>query len=74
MSEIIDDETAAKLIRHIRQTEHESPHFQATMINFVWSLHQSDGDLDEITLDEDDVEEVLSGMPTNPKRELAFMD
>ncbi|WP_248895447.1 hypothetical protein [Haloplanus halobius] len=74
MSEIIDAETTAKLIKHIRQDDHESPHFQATMINFVYSLHQSDGNLDDIPLDDDEREEILSGLPTDPEKELAFLD
>lgn len=74
MSDILDDETAAKIIRNIRQNEQESPHFQATMINFVYSLNQSDGGLDDIELDEEEVEEILDSMPTNPELELAHMD
>jgi hypothetical protein len=74
MSDILDDETAAKIIRNIRNNEQESPHFQATMINFVYSLNQSDGGLDEIDLDEEEIEEILAGMPTNPELELQYMD
>ncbi|AXG05035.1 hypothetical protein DU500_00555 [Haloplanus rubicundus] len=74
MSDILDDETAAKIIRNIRNNEQESPHFQATMINFVYSLNQSDGGLDEIDLDEEEIEEILTGMPTNPELELQYMD
>jgi len=74
MSDILDDETAAKIIKNIRESEQESPHFQATMINFVYSLHQSDGGLDEIDIDEAEIEEILDGMPTNPELELAHID
>jgi hypothetical protein len=74
MSDILDDETAAKIIKNIRDNDQESPHFQATMINFVYSLNQSDGGLDEIDLDEDEVAEILGGMPTNPELELQYMD
>ena len=74
MSDILDDETAAKIIRNIRNNEQESPHFQATMINFVYSLNRSDGGLDDIDLDEDEIEEILAGMPTNPELELQYMD
>jgi hypothetical protein len=44
------------------------------MINFVYSLNRSDGGLDEIDLDEDEIEEILAGMPTNPELELQYMD
>jgi predicted nucleic-acid-binding protein len=74
MSDILDDETAAKIIKNIRQNEQESPHFQATIINFVYSLHQSDGGIDEIELEAEEVEEILDSMPTNPELELAHMD
>jgi len=74
MSDILDDETAAKIVKTIRENEQESPHFQATMINFVYSLHQSDGGLDEIDLDEGEVDEILQDLPTNPKLELTYMD
>jgi hypothetical protein len=74
MSDILDDETAAKIIKSIRQNDQDSPHFQATMINFVYSLNRSDGSLDEIHLDEGDPEEILNEMPTNPELELAYMD
>jgi len=74
MSDILDDETAAKIIKNIRENDQPSPHFQATMINFVYSLHQSDGGLDEIELGEGEAEEILSGMPTNPEVELTHMD
>ncbi|MEF8857262.1 MAG: hypothetical protein V5A16_07580 [Haloplanus sp.] len=74
MNDILDDETAAKIIKSIRESEQESPHFQATMINFVYSLHQSDGGLDEIELEAEEVEEILSDMPTNPELELAHID
>jgi hypothetical protein len=74
MSDILDDETAAKIIKNIRQNEQESPHFQATIINFVYSLNQSDGGLDDIELDEGEIEEILDSMPTNPELELAYMD
>jgi hypothetical protein len=74
MSDILDDETAAKIIKNIRQNEQESPHFQATIINFVYSLHQSDGGIDEIELETEEVEEILDSMPTNPELELAHMD
>jgi hypothetical protein len=74
MSEILDDETAAKLIKTIRENDQDSPHFQATMINFVYSLHQSDRSLDDIELEADEMEEILRGMPTNPELELAYMD
>jgi len=74
MSDILDDETAAKIIKNIRESEQESPHFQATMINFVYSLYQSDGGLDDIDLTEGEVEEILKEMPTNPELELAHMD
>jgi hypothetical protein len=73
MSEIIDEETAAKIITHIRQSDQDSPHFRATMINFVWSLHRTEGGLDDIELDDDEVEEILAEMPTDPERELAFL-
>jgi hypothetical protein len=74
MSEILDDETAAKLIKTMRENEQDSPHFQATMINFVYSLHQSDRSLDDIELEAGEAEEILDGMPTNPELELAYMD
>jgi hypothetical protein len=74
MSDILDDETAAKIIKNIRQNEQESPHFQATIINFVYSLNQSDGGLDEIELGEGEIEEILDSMPTNPELELEYMD
>jgi hypothetical protein len=74
MSEILDTETAAKIIKNIRESEQESPHFQATMINFVWSLHRSDGGLDDVTLNADEVDEILSDLPTDPERELAFLE
>jgi len=74
MSEILDAETAAKIIKHIREGDQESPHFQATMINFVWSLHRSDGSLDEMDLDADEVDEILASLPTDPEQELAFLD
>ena len=74
MSDILDDETAAKIIRNIRNNEQESPHFQATMINFVYSLHQSDRNLDDIELEADEVAEILRGMPTNPELELAHIE
>jgi hypothetical protein len=74
MSDILDDETAAKIIKSIRENDQDSPHFQATMINFVYSLNQSDGNLDDIELDEGEVEEILHGMPTNPELELAYTD
>ena len=74
MSDILDDETAAKIIKSIRQNDQDSPHFQATMINFVYSLNRSDGSLDEIHLDEGEPEEILNEMPTNPELELAYMD
>lgn len=73
MSEIIDAETTAKIVRNIRESEQESPHFQATIINFVWSLHQSDGDLDEIDLDDEEIDEILAALPTDPEQELAFL-
>lgn len=74
MSEILDAETAAKIVKHIRESDQESPHFQATMINFVWSLHRSDGGLDEVDLDADEVDEILAGLPTDPENELAFLE
>jgi hypothetical protein len=74
MSDILDDETAAKIIKNIRQNEQESPHFQATIINFVYSLHQSDGGIDDIELDAEEVADILDSMPTNPELELAHMD
>lgn len=74
MSDILDDETAAKIIENIRDNDQESPHFQATMINFVYSLNRSDGGLDEIDLTEDEIEEILNEMPTNPEFELRYMD
>lgn len=74
MSDILDDETAAKIIKTIRENDQDSPHFQATMINFVYSLNQSDGNLADIELDAGEVEEILRGMPTNPELELAHMD
>lgn len=74
MSEILDEETTAKIIKNIRANDQPSPHFQATMINFVWSLHQSDGGLDEIDLTEDERRELLNGMPTNPELELSYME
>ncbi|WP_338739792.1 hypothetical protein [Haloplanus salilacus] len=74
MGEILDTETAAKIIKHIREGDQESPHFQATMINFVWSLHRSDGGLDEVDLDDGEVDEIMAGLPTDPEQELAFLD
>ncbi|WP_251328058.1 hypothetical protein [Haloplanus pelagicus] len=74
MSDILDDVTAAKLIKHIRESDQPSPHFQATMINFVWSLHRSDGDLDEIVLEDGEMEEMFNGLPTDPEQELAFIE
>jgi hypothetical protein len=74
MSDVIDDVTAAKLIKHIRENDQPSPHFQATMINFVYSLNRSDGDLDEIELEGGEMEEILHGLPTNPEKELAFIE
>lgn len=74
MSDILDDETAAKLITYIRESDQPSPHFQATMINFVWSLSQSDGDLDEIELTEEEMEELFHSLPTDPETELAFVE
>jgi hypothetical protein len=44
------------------------------MINFVYSLNRSDGGLDEIDLTEDEIEEILNEMPTNPEFELRYMD
>jgi hypothetical protein len=44
------------------------------MVNFVWSLHQSDGELDDMDLDEDEISDILHELPTNPERELAYMD
>jgi hypothetical protein len=74
MSDILDDETAAKIIKSIRENDQDSPHFQATMINFVYSLNQSDGGLDQIHLEEGEIEEILDEMPTNPELELAYVD
>jgi hypothetical protein len=74
MAEILDAETAAKIIKHIRESDQESPHFQATMINFVWSLHRSDGDFDEIDLDDEEVDDILDSLPTDPQKELAFLE
>jgi len=74
MSKILDDETTAKIIKNIRQSEQPSPHFQATMINFVFSLHQSDGGLDEIEMTDEEMAEILNDLPTNPELELAFID
>ncbi|WP_251342496.1 hypothetical protein [Haloplanus halophilus] len=74
MSDILDDETAAKVIKHIRESDQPSPHFQATMINFVYSLHQSDGDLDEIVLEDGEMAEIFSTLPTNPERELPYVE
>jgi hypothetical protein len=74
MSEILDDETTAKIIKNIRENDQPSPHFQATMINFVFSLHQSDGGLDDITLTDDEMDEIFNSLPTNPELELAYMD
>jgi hypothetical protein len=74
MSEILDAETAAKIVKHIRESDQESPHFQATMINFVWSLHRSDGGLDGIDLGADEADEILADLPTDPKQELAFLE
>jgi len=74
MSDILDDETAAKIIKTIRASDQDSPHFQATMINFVYSLHQSDRNLDDIELEADEVAEILRGMPTNPELELAHIE
>jgi hypothetical protein len=74
MSDILDDETTAKIIKNIRSHDQDSPHFQATMVNFVWSLHQSDGELDDMDLDEDEISDILHELPTNPERELAYMD
>jgi|GEM_PF-3210962 len=74
MSEILDDETAAKIIKSIRENDQESPHFQATMINFVYSLNRSDGNLDEVELAEGEVTDILHEMPTNPELELQYVD
>lgn len=74
MSEVLDAETAAKIVKNIRESDQKSPHFQATMINFVWSLHRSDGNLDAIDLDDDEIDEILSGLPTDPENELAFLE
>jgi len=74
MSDILDDETTAKIIKNIRESEQPSPHFQATMINFVFSLNQSDGGLDEIEVTEEEIAEILGDLPTNPELELAYMD
>ena len=74
MSDILDDQTAAKLVKHIRESDQPSPHFQATMINFVWSLYQSDGDLDEVVLDDGEMEEIFHSLPTDPEKELQYTE
>jgi hypothetical protein len=74
MSDVIDDVAAAKVIKHIRESDQPSPHFQATMINFVWSLSQSDGDLDDIVLENGEMEEIFHSLPTDPQQELAFVE
>ncbi|SEA36689.1 hypothetical protein SAMN04488065_2853 [Haloplanus vescus] len=74
MSDILDDETTAKIVKNIRESEQPSPHFQATMINFVFSLNQSDGGLDDIEMTEEEIDEILNDLPTNPELELAYID
>jgi hypothetical protein len=74
MGDVIDDEAAAKLIKHLRQNDQDSPHLQATLINFIWSIHESEGAIDSIELEPGEVEEILEPLPTNPKAELDHMD
>ncbi|GAB3315323.1 hypothetical protein EI982_14960 [Haloplanus rallus] len=74
MSDILDDEAAAKLVKYIRENDQPSPHFQATMINFVWSLHQSDGSLEEIPLADGEMEEIFHSLPTDPEKELQYTE
>jgi hypothetical protein len=74
MSGVIDAETAAKLVKYMRENDEGSPHLQATFANFVWSMYAGDSGLDDIDLVDGEIEEILETLPTDPRQELEYMD
>jgi len=70
MSELIDDETLARLVKHQRE-EIDSPAHRTMLVNVLWTVGQIDtGELPELSPEE--VDEIIAELPTDFDQEDEF--